>query len=60
MDKLTLEELQAIDARFGEDVMEVWNYENSVERKRSIGGTAKSAVLEQIEKIRAFASEIRQ
>jgi argininosuccinate lyase len=58
IDTLTLEQLQAIDARFEADVMEVWNYEVSVERKSSIGGTAKASVMEQIEKIETFANSM--
>lgn len=49
MDKLTLEQLQAVDNRFGSDVLDVFNYEHSVEMKSSTGGTSKSAVLEQIQ-----------
>lgn len=48
MDKLTLEQLQAVDNRFDTDVLDVFNYEHSVEMKSSTGGTSKSAVLEQI------------
>ena len=58
MDALTLEQLQAIDARFEADVMQVWDYEVSVERKNSIGGTAKSSVLKQIEDILSFAASL--
>jgi argininosuccinate lyase len=58
IDALTLEQLQAIDARFEEDVMKVWDYTMSVERKCSIGGTSKSSVLEQIEMIEAFANSL--
>lgn len=58
IDKLTLDQLQEIDARFEEDVIKVWNYEVSVERKSSIGGTAKASVLKQIEDILAFAKTL--
>jgi argininosuccinate lyase len=58
LDALTLEQLQAIDSRFEPDVMEVWNYEASVERKNSIGGTAKSSVLKQIADLEAFAAAL--
>ncbi|KAL7542863.1 hypothetical protein ACHAWF_007267 [Thalassiosira exigua] len=58
IDTLTLEQLQAIDSRFGEDVLGVWDYEASVERKSSIGGTAKARVLEQVEKCIAFADTL--
>ncbi|KAL7466864.1 hypothetical protein ACHAXS_007132 [Conticribra weissflogii] len=55
IDTLTLEQLQNIDSRFEADVMKVWNYEESVERKSSIGGTAKARVLEQVEKCITFS-----
>ena len=58
LDELTFEQLQNIDSRFEEDVMKVWDYEMSVERKSSIGGTSKARVLEQIEKCLAFASTL--
>ncbi len=58
IDTLSLEELQAIDSRFEADVTKVWDYEVSVERKSSIGGTAKSSVLKQIEDVVAFAKTL--
>ena len=58
IDTLTLEQLQAIDSRFEEDVMKVWNYEVSVERKSSTGGTCKASVQKQIDDLRAFAKEL--
>ena len=48
MDKLTTEQLQAVDNRFGVDALSVFDYERSVEMKSAIGGTCKSAVKEQI------------
>ena len=60
LDALTLEQLQAIDARFEPDVMQVWDYEMSVERKKSTGGTAKSSVLKQIEDMKAFAASLQE
>src|SRR5277367_2947683 len=48
MDKLTVEQLQGVDKRFGKDVLEVFNYERSVDMKSAIGGTSKSAIEEQI------------
>jgi len=55
IDTLTLEQLQAIDSRFEEDVMKVWDYEMSVERKSSIGGTARASVQKQIDDCIEFA-----
>jgi len=58
LDSLTLEQLQAIDSRFEADVSKVWDYEVSVERKCSIGGTAKESVLKQIDDLIAFAETL--
>lgn len=58
IDTLSLEQLQNIDSRFEEDVMKVWDYEVSVERKNSIGGTAKQSVLKQIDECFAFAKSL--
>lgn len=59
IDTLTLNQLKKIDSRFEEDVMKVWDYEVSVERKCSIGGTARSSVIKQIDDILAFAKTIQ-
>jgi len=58
IDTLTLEQLQKIDARFEADVMKVWDYEVSVERKISIGGTAKASVQKQINDCIAYAKTL--
>ncbi|XP_067948161.1 argininosuccinate lyase-like [Watersipora subatra] len=54
---LPLVDLQAISQDFGPDVMLVWNYENSVEQYTSVGGTAKSAVLHQIDAMEKVLKE---
>ncbi|KAJ4267658.1 hypothetical protein ACHAPJ_006455 [Fusarium lateritium] len=54
MDKLTLEQLQAIDSRFTADITEAFEYETSVELKSAQGGTSRSAVLEQIQELKAM------
>jgi len=58
IDMLTLEELQKIDSRFQEDVIKVWDYEVSVERKCSTGGTSKQSVIKQIEILSSFANSL--
>jgi argininosuccinate lyase len=58
IDTLTLEQLQSIDSRFEADVADVWDYEVSVERKSSIGGTAKASVVKQIDDIISFANTL--
>jgi argininosuccinate lyase len=59
LDTLTLEQLQAIDSRFEADVSKVWDYEVSVERKSSLGGTCKASVLKQIDDLIAFAETLQ-
>jgi argininosuccinate lyase len=49
MDKLTVKQFQAVDKRFGDDVLSVFDYERSVELKDATGGTSRRAVLEQLE-----------
>lgn len=51
IDKLSLEQYQNIDSRFSEDVFKIFNFEESVERRDAIGGTAKSAVLKQLQNL---------
>jgi len=51
MDQLTLQQLQGVDQRFGDDVMEAFNYESSVEKRTVLGGTSQRSVEEQIERI---------
>lgn len=48
MDQLTYEQLRGVDARFGEDIAQAFDYEKSVEMRSAKGGTSKESVLEQI------------
>lgn len=58
LDSLTLEQLQKIDSRFEADVMKVWDYEMSVERKCSTGGTSKAMVQKQIDDCMEYAKTL--
>jgi argininosuccinate lyase len=51
---LPLAEYQAISPLFGSDVTAVFDFEQSVEQRAVSGGTAKSAVLQQIDELRAL------
>ena len=51
MDKLSLKQLQGVDKRFSDDVMEAFNHESSVEKRTVLGGTSKKSVEEQIQRI---------
>jgi argininosuccinate lyase len=58
MDTLTFEQLKAVDGRFEEDVLGVFDYQKSVEMRSAKGGTSRSAVMEQIEAVKkALAGE---
>ena len=54
MDKLTFEQLQKVDERFEENVMECWDNERAVEMKSAKGGTSRKGVMEQIEILKAM------
>jgi argininosuccinate lyase len=53
---LPLAELQAISSSFTAETAQVWDFERSVEQRAVIGGTARSAVLDQIAALRDFIS----
>jgi argininosuccinate lyase len=54
IDKLSLEELRIICPEFNNDFSRTFDFENSVERRSSNGGTSKGSVLAQIEAIRTI------
>ena len=54
MDQLSLGEFRAVDERFAEDVLDIFDFERSVEMKSAVGGTSRSAVMQQIETLRAL------
>ncbi|KAM0396618.1 hypothetical protein ACHAQC_004122 [Fusarium culmorum] len=54
MDQLSLEQLQAIDSRFPDNIEDVFNYEASVESRNAQGGTSRAGVLEQIEVLKGM------
>ena len=53
IDQLSMEQFKKIDNRFTEDVFEIFDFEQSVEHRSAIGGTAKKAVLAQLAKLQA-------
>mmetsp|Transcript_1604 Transcript_1604/g.2627 ORF Transcript_1604/g.2627 Transcript_1604/m.2627 type:complete len:481 (+) Transcript_1604:55-1497(+) len=59
LNRLTPDDLRTLHPLFAADVADVWLYETSVERKNSIGGTARSSVLEQIRKVRAAIEDLQ-
>lgn len=55
LNELALDDLKNLDRRFDEDIVHVWDFESSVEQYTATGGTAKAAVMEQIESLRKIA-----
>uniref|UniRef100_A0A6T7IZX9 Argininosuccinate lyase n=1 Tax=Coccolithus braarudii TaxID=221442 RepID=A0A6T7IZX9_9EUKA len=53
--ELSVAELKALHPLFEDDVLKVWDFEGSVERKDSIGGTSERRVLEQAVQLQAWA-----
>ena len=51
MDRLSKEQLQEVDNRFGDDVLSCFDYARSVEASTVRGGTSKASVEEQIERL---------
>jgi argininosuccinate lyase len=51
---LTAEDLKSIDARFEDDVSEVWSFEKSASMRDSEGGVSERSLLEQVSKMRAY------
>lgn len=50
--ELSLDDLRTLHDAFDEDVLDVWNFETSVERRDVDGGTSKRAVLAQVNQLR--------
>lgn len=51
---LSVADLQSLHASFEEDVVNVWSYETSIENRNTPGGTAKSSVLDQIQRLKTW------
>lgn len=54
MDELTYEQLVEIDSRFDKDVTACFDFESSVEARKTKGGTSRASVLEQIDVLRGM------
>jgi argininosuccinate lyase len=52
IDKLTLEDYKSLSEHFEADVMEVFDFEKSVEKRAAIGGPARHRVQRQIEEVK--------
>lgn len=54
LSELTLDDLLTLHHAFEEDVVEVWNFEKSVDTRDAAGGTSRRAVEEQITKMQRW------
>jgi argininosuccinate lyase len=54
---LAVADLQGLHPAFEEDVVHVWDFEQSVERRDAEGGTSRRAVLAQIAQLRTWLAE---
>lgn len=59
LSELSLDCLKEISPHFTEDIMSIWNYENSVEQYTSVGGTSKHAVMKQIEEVKNICQQLQ-
>ncbi|GBE82034.1 argininosuccinate lyase [Sparassis latifolia] len=50
---LTLQDYKSLNEKFGDDVLSVFDFEASVERRESIGGTSRKMVARQVRVLRA-------
>lgn len=57
IDKLSLDQLKTISPLFEKDISAIFDFENCVERRSSLGGTSKVSVLQQVEAIRLWLQE---
>ncbi|MEZ4860487.1 MAG: argininosuccinate lyase [Caldilineaceae bacterium] len=57
LSELTLEDLQSLHEAFAEDVMQVWDFEQSVEQRDATGGTSRRAIQEQIDRLQAWLAQ---
>jgi argininosuccinate lyase len=56
---LTVADLQGLHPAFSEDVVKVWDFEQSVESRDVTGGTSRRAVLAQIAILRRWVNETK-
>ena len=49
LSELTLDDFKTLHIAFEPDVIELWNYEKSIENRSARGGTSRSAVQRQIQ-----------
>lgn len=50
--QLSVEDLQSVHPAFGPEALSVWDFERSLEQRAALGGVAREAVLQQIQRAR--------
>ncbi|XP_044732277.1 argininosuccinate lyase [Chrysoperla carnea] len=58
MPELTINDYKTISDIFESDIFNIWNYENSVEQYKVIGGTSKQSVIRQIKFLEQYCNNI--
>lgn len=51
---LTASDLKTIHPLFDEDVVEVWDFDTSAERRDTEGGTSRRSVIQQAQKLKDY------
>lgn len=57
LNELTLADFKSLNENFSEDIHSVFNFEASVERRESIGGTSKKMIERQVSVLREVLSK---
>ncbi|XP_013383283.1 argininosuccinate lyase [Lingula anatina] len=57
LSELSVRDFESVSASFDASVTKVWDYENSVEQYRSIGGTSRASVQQQIARLQVWLAE---
>lgn len=52
--ELPVEDFKTLHSSFDNDVVDVWCYEKSIEIRETVGGTSKSSVQVQIDKLKSW------
>ena len=53
LSQLSLEQFASLSDKFTEDVLDVFDWENSVEKRNAMGGPCRASIQAQVEHIRA-------
>ncbi len=56
--QLSVDDLKTVNTAFDTDVSDVWNYENSVEQYKSVGGTSHASVQQQVEALNTWLLQV--